>query len=152
MAFKWRLIPVDWQITDTYYVVAHIHYVLFGGAIFGLFAAIYYWFPKFCGRLLDERLGKWHFWLMFIGMNMVFFPMHILGILGMPRRVYTYGADTGWAGWNLLMSVGGFVVALSSADLPDQFLPDHTPARQRPCRSLGWLHVGVDDQFAAACL
>ncbi len=106
-------IPVDWQLTDTYYVVAHIHYVLFGGAIFGSFAGLYYWFPKITGRLLDERLGRWHFWLMFIGMNMVFFPMHILGILGMPRRVYTYGADLGWSGWNLLMTVGAFIVALS---------------------------------------
>ncbi|MEP7287877.1 MAG: cytochrome c oxidase subunit I [Chloroflexota bacterium] len=106
-------VPVDWQVTDTYYVPAHIHYVLFGGAIFALFAGLYYWFPKFSGRLLNERLGKAHFWLMFIGMNMVFFPMHILGILGMPRRVYTYGAGLGWDSWNLLMTVGAFVVALS---------------------------------------
>jgi cytochrome c oxidase subunit 1 len=108
-------IPVDWQVTDTYYVVAHIHYVLFGGSIFALFAGIYYWFPKIAGRLLDERLGKIHFWLMFIGMNMVFFPMHILGLMGMPRRVYTYGEGLGWDGWNLLMTVGAFVIALSIA-------------------------------------
>ena len=107
------MIPLDWQLTDTYYVVGHIHYVLFGGAIFGLFAALYYWFPKMTGRLLDERLGKWHFWLMFIGMNMVFMPMHILGVLGMPRRVYTYAPGLGWDGWNLLMTVGAFVVATS---------------------------------------
>ncbi|MEO8607908.1 MAG: cytochrome c oxidase subunit I [Chloroflexota bacterium] len=108
-------IPVDWQVTDTYYVVAHIHYVLFGGSIFAIFAGIYYWFPKIAGRLLDERLGKIHFWLMFIGMNMVFFPMHILGLMGMPRRVYTYGEGLGWDGWNLLMTVGAFVIALSIA-------------------------------------
>ncbi len=106
-------IPVDWQVTDTYYVLAHIHYVLFGGSIFGLFAGMYYWFPKMTGRLLNERWGKAHFWLMFIGMNMVFFPMHILGILGMPRRIYTYAEGLGWDGWNLLMTVGSFVVALS---------------------------------------
>jgi cytochrome c oxidase subunit I len=106
-------IPVDWQLTDTYFVVGHIHYVLFGGAVFGLFAGLYYWFPKITGRMLNEKLGKWHFWLMFVGMNMVFFPMHILGIEGMPRRVYTYGAGLGWDGWNLLMTVGAFVVALS---------------------------------------
>ena len=106
-------IPIDWQLTDTYFVVGHIHYVLFGGAIFGLFGGLYYWFPKMSGRLLDERLGKWHFWLMFIGMNMVFFPMHILGILGMPRRVYTYGPGLGWEFWNLLMTIGAFIVALS---------------------------------------
>jgi heme/copper-type cytochrome/quinol oxidase subunit 1 len=106
-------VPVDWQVTDTYYVVAHIHYVLFGGAIFGLFAGLYYWLPKFSGHHLSEGWGKLHFWLMFIGMNMVFFPMHILGLLGMPRRIYTYSEGLGWSGWNLLMTVGAFVVALS---------------------------------------
>ncbi|MGA9532648.1 MAG: cytochrome c oxidase subunit I [Anaerolineales bacterium] len=107
------VVPVDWQITDTYYVVAHIHYVLFGGAIFGLFAGLYYWMPKFSGHKLSEGWGKLHFWSMFIGMNMVFFPMHILGILGMPRRIYTYGEGLGWSVWNLLMTVGAFIVALS---------------------------------------
>ncbi len=106
-------IPLDWQMTDTYFVVGHIHYVLFGGAIFALFGAIYYWFPKMAGRILNDTLGKWHFWLMFIGMNMVFFPMHILGILGMPRRVYTYGPGLGWDVWNLLMTIGAFIIALS---------------------------------------
>jgi cytochrome c oxidase subunit 1 len=107
------VIPVDWQITDTYYVVAHIHYVLFGGAIFGLFAGIYYWFPKMTGRRLSESIGKWHFWLMFVGMNMVFMPMHFLGLEGMPRRIYTYPAGTGWDAWNLLAAIGAFVVATS---------------------------------------
>jgi cytochrome c oxidase subunit I len=106
-------IPFDWQVTDTYFVVAHIHYVLFGGAIFALFSGIYYWFPKMTGRILNDTLGKWHFWLMFIGMNMVFFPMHILGLLGMPRRIYTYDSGLGWDGWNLLMTIGAFIVALS---------------------------------------
>jgi cytochrome c oxidase subunit I len=106
-------IPVDWQVTDTYYVVSHIHYVLFGGAIFGLFAAIYYWFPKITGRILGAGLAKWHFWFMFVGMNLVFFPMHILGLLGMPRRIYTYGTGLGWDFWNLLETIGAFVVALS---------------------------------------
>ena len=115
--------PITW--------CAHIHYVLFGGAIFGLFAGLYYWFPKITGRLLDERLGKWHFWLMFIGMNMVFFPMHVLGILGMPRRIYTYGADLGWDGWNLLMTVGRVRRRCLGADLPGQFLADDAPARRR---------------------
>lgn len=106
-------VPVDFQLTDTYYVVGHIHYVLFGGALFGLFAGIYYWFPKMTGRMLSESIGRWHFWLMFVGMNMVFFPMHFLGLEGMPRRIYTYGADRGWGNWNFLMTVGGFVVAFS---------------------------------------
>jgi cytochrome c oxidase subunit I len=107
------VIPIDWQVTDSYFIVAHLHYVLFGGALFGLFAGFYYWFPKFTGRLLDERIGKWHFWVMFVGMNMLYFPMHILGLMGMPRRIYTYSADSGWGGLNLLSSIGGFVVAVS---------------------------------------
>jgi cytochrome c oxidase subunit 1 len=106
------VIPVDWQVTDSYYVVAHIHYVLFGGAIFGLFGALYYWFPKITGRMMGEGLGKWNFWLMFIGMNLVFMPMHVLGLLGMPRRIYTYGDGLGWGIWNLIETVGAFVVAL----------------------------------------
>jgi cytochrome c oxidase subunit 1 len=109
------VVPVDWQITDTYYVVSHIHYVLFGGAIFAIFAGLYYWFPKFSGRRLGEGLGQWHFWLMFIGMNLVFFPMHILGLLGMPRRIYTYGPGLGWDFWNLVETIGAFIVAASIA-------------------------------------
>ncbi|HEY5983238.1 MAG TPA: cytochrome c oxidase subunit I, partial [Anaerolineales bacterium] len=106
------VVPVDWQVTDTYYVVSHIHYVLFGGAIFGLMAGVYFWFPKVTGRMLTERLGKLQFWLMFIGMNTVFFPMHILGLLGMPRRIYTYGAGSGWEIWNFIETIGAGVIAL----------------------------------------
>jgi cytochrome c oxidase subunit 1 len=105
--------PVDLQQTDSYFVVAHLHYVLFGGSIFGLMAGIYYWWPKIFGRLLSERLGKWHFWLMLAGFNLTFFPMHILGLLGMPRRIYTYAPDLGWNGLNLLATAGAFVLALS---------------------------------------
>jgi len=100
-------------VTDTYYVVSHMHYVLFGGAIFGLFAGAYYWFPKMTGRLLDETLGKVHFWLMFVGMNLTFMPMAFLGLDGMPRRIYTYPAEFGWGFWNLMSTIGGFLVALS---------------------------------------
>jgi cytochrome c oxidase subunit 1 len=107
------VVPVDWQITDTYYVVAHLHYVLFGGAIFGLFSGVYYWFPKITGRRLQEGLGKWHFWLMFIGMNLVFMPMHILGLEGMPRRIYTYGAGRGWEIWNFIETIGALTIAVS---------------------------------------
>ncbi len=106
------VVPVDWQVTDSYYVVSHIHYVLFGGAIFSLFAGFHYWFPKFSGRLLSETLAKWTFWLMFIGANMVFFPMHILGLLGMPRRIYTYASGMGWDTWNMLETVGAFILAV----------------------------------------
>jgi cytochrome c oxidase subunit 1 len=107
------VVPIDWQVTDSYYVVGHLHYVLFGGSVFALFAGAYYWFPKMSGRILSETLGKWHFWLMLIGMNMVFFPMHILGIDGMPRRIYTYPAEFGWAFLNSFETIGAFLVALS---------------------------------------
>jgi cytochrome c oxidase subunit I len=104
--------PVDWQVTDTYYVVAHMHYVLFGGAIFGVFAGLYYWWPKIFGRMLDERLGKIQFWLVFIGFNLTFFPQHLLGLLGMPRRIYTYSEHGLWAAYNLLSSIGAGVMTL----------------------------------------
>ncbi|HET6639026.1 MAG TPA: cytochrome c oxidase subunit I [Gemmatimonadota bacterium] len=105
--------PVDIQQTDSYFVVAHLHYVFFGGTIFGLFAGIYYWWPKITGRMIGEGLGKLHFWLMFIGMNLTFFPMHFLGMDGMPRRIYTYAADLGWERWNEVATVGAFVIAVS---------------------------------------
>jgi cytochrome c oxidase subunit 1 len=107
--------PFDWQLTDSYFVVAHFHYVLIGGLLFTLFAAIYYWFPKATGRKLDERLGRWHFWLLVIGFNLTFAPMHMSGMLGMPRRIYTYQADRGWELWNMLSTVGVAVQALAIA-------------------------------------
>jgi cytochrome c oxidase subunit 1 len=106
--------PTDLQQTDTYYVVAHIHYVLFGGTILGLFAGMYYWWPKMTGRLLSERLGKVHFWLTMIGMNLAFFPMHLSGLLGMPRRIYTYSPELGVAGFNLVSTIGAFLVGIAS--------------------------------------
>jgi cytochrome c oxidase subunit 1 len=107
-------VPVDFAIHDTYYVVAHLHYVLFGGSVFGIFAGIYYWFPKMTGRLLDETLGKIHWLLMFIGFNLAFFPMHQLGLLGMPRRIADYAADAGWGELNVVSTVGAFLVAAST--------------------------------------
>jgi cytochrome c oxidase subunit 1 len=100
------VVPFNWQVTDTYFVVAHFHYVLVGGLVFTIFGAIYYWFPKVTGRLLSERMGRWHFWLFVIGFNVTFLPMHWLGMIGMPRRIYTYPADRGWEFWNLVASVG----------------------------------------------
>ncbi|HVU19177.1 MAG TPA: cytochrome c oxidase subunit I [Rhizomicrobium sp.] len=104
-------LPVDWQLTDTYFVVAHIHYVLIGINVFPVVGATYFWFPKFTGRMLDERLGRWNFWTMFIGFNLGFFPMHISGLLGMPRRIYTYSDGMGWDWLNLITTLGSFVFA-----------------------------------------
>ena len=105
--------PADTQQQDTYYIVAHLHYVLFGGSIMGLFAGIYYWFPKVTGRMLSETMGKLHFGLMFLGGTLAFFPMHFVGLMGMPRRVYTYPSDAGWESMNLFSTVGGFIIAVS---------------------------------------
>ena len=105
-------VPFDAQVHDTYFVVAHFHYVLIGGAVFPLLAGLYYWFPKFTGRMLNERLGRWGFWLTFIGFNVTFFTMHITGFLGMPRRVYTYLPDLGWEALNVISTVGAFVLAV----------------------------------------
>jgi len=107
------IVPADYQQQDTYYVVAHFHQVLFGGAIFGLFSGIYYWFPKFTGRMLSEAWGKLHFWLMFIGFNLTFQPMMVLGLLGMPRRVQSYPDGYGWGFWNAMATFGGFTIAVS---------------------------------------
>jgi cytochrome c oxidase subunit I+III len=104
---------LDQQLHDSYFVVAHLHYVLIGGAVFPLFAGFYYWFPKLTGRLLSERAGRWNFWLFFIGFNVSFFPMHILGLQGMTRRVYTYAESSGWEGLNLLSSIGAGIIAAS---------------------------------------
>ncbi len=98
--------PFDWQLSDSYFVVAHFHFVLIGGLLFAIFAAISYWFPKVTGRMLSERLGRWHFWLLVVGFNLTFLTMHGQGVLGMPRRIYTYPADRGWEMWNLVTTLG----------------------------------------------
>ena len=103
--------PSDAQQQDTYFIVAHIHYVLFGGAIFAIMAGIYYWFPKITGRMYDEKQGQVHFWLMFAGQNITFFPMHFTGLDGMPRRIYTYYGGMGWDFWNIVSTAGAFVLA-----------------------------------------
>jgi cytochrome c oxidase subunit I len=107
--------PADLQQTDTYYIVAHFHYVLFGGSIMGIFAGIYHYFPKMFGRMMNERQGSWHFWLNFIAMNLTFFPMHFSGLLGMPRRIYTYDAGQGWETFNFISSIGAFMLVISTS-------------------------------------
>ncbi|MGI4829533.1 MAG: cytochrome c oxidase subunit I [Janthinobacterium lividum] len=104
----------DWQLHNSYFVVAHFHYVLVGGILFMIFAAIYYWFPKMTGRLLDERLGKWHFWTMLVGFHLTFDLMHIPGFLGMPRQIYTYEADRHWAAWNQIISFGALLQGVAT--------------------------------------
>jgi cytochrome c oxidase subunit 1 len=107
--------PFDWDVTDTYYVVAHFHYVLFGGSLFAIFGGLYYWWPKMFGRLLDERLAKTHFWLMFVGFNLTFLPQHMLGLLGMARRIYTYPYHGWWEAYNMISTIGSGIMAISIA-------------------------------------
>jgi cytochrome c oxidase subunit 1 len=109
------IVPADTQQTDTYFVVAHFHYVLFGGLVFAIFGGIYYWYPKVFGKMLDEKLGKINFWLLVVGFNLTFFPMHFLGMQGEPRRTYTYPKGMGWGTLNLMATIGAFVIALGVA-------------------------------------
>jgi len=104
--------PIDWQVHDTYFVVAHFHYVLFGGSILAILGGLWYWWPKIFGRMLSERLGKWTFGLVFVGFNLTFFPQHLLGLLGMPRRIYTYRHDGLWEGYNMASSIGSYVMGV----------------------------------------
>ncbi|HET6614611.1 MAG TPA: cytochrome c oxidase subunit I [Dehalococcoidia bacterium] len=106
-------VPFDWQVTDSQFIVAHLHYVLVGGVVFPIFAGLYYWLPKITGRLLDERLGHLHFWLFFIGVNLTFFPLHFAGLFGMPRRVYTYDSGLGLDWINMLSTIGAFMQVAS---------------------------------------
>ena len=130
-------VPVDFALHDTYFVVAHIHYVLFGGSVFGIMAGLYYWFPKMTGRMLNETLGKVQFVLMFIGFNLTFFPMHELGLAGMPRRIADYAATAGWNDLNLVATVGGFTDRREHAAAPVEHLRLAAQRRSRPATTRG---------------
>jgi heme/copper-type cytochrome/quinol oxidase subunit 1 len=106
------IFPVDWYLTDTYFVVAHFHYVLFGGSVFGLFGGLYYWFPKMSGRMMSEFLGKVSFWIMFVGFNATFLPQHSAGLSGMPRRIYDYDDSLGVGVYNLISTIGAFILGI----------------------------------------
>ncbi|WP_368744798.1 cytochrome c oxidase subunit I [Desertibaculum subflavum] len=137
------LVPFDWQVHDSYFVVAHFHYVLVGGMVFPLFATFYYWFPMVSRRMLSERVGRWVFWLMFLGFNIAFLPMHLTGLLGMPRRVWTYLDGMGWGGLNMLSTVGAFIlaagVALFVIDLIRCFRWGSGPENPWDAGTLEWL-------------
>ena len=142
--------PSDTQQTDTYYIVAHFHYVLFGGAVFGLFAGFYYWWPKIFGKMLNETLGKWNFWLMIIGMNLTFGPMHIIGLQGQPRRMYVWTENRAGEGffnlgfWNLVATIGSFILAIGVLLFSSTSGSRRKKRRRRPldpwdARSLEWM-------------
>ena len=142
-------VPVDFALHDTYFVVAHIHYVLFGGSVFGIMGGLYYWFPKMTGRMLDETLGKVQFVLMFIGFNLTFFPMHELGLSGMPRRIADYAETAGWNDLNLAATVGGFTDRRQHGAAPVEHLrlaAQREAGRRRP---VGGQHARVGDQLPA---
>ena len=110
---SFAIVPIDWQLTDTYYVVAHLHYVFIGGTLFGLLAGLFYWFPKMSGRMLDDKLSRWFFWLFVAGFNLTFLVQHALGAMGMTRRVYTYPNIPGWGILNMISTIGGFSMAIA---------------------------------------
>ncbi|MGE5525624.1 MAG: cytochrome c oxidase subunit I [Rhodospirillaceae bacterium] len=142
-------VPFDWQAHDTYFIVAHLHYVLFGGMVFPLFAAAYYWMPYVSRRPLSERVGRWVFGLLFVGFNLAFFPMHITGLAGMPRRVYTYSAGLGWDGLNMASTVGAFIIAAGivvfAIDVARNFRLsfDHNAGNIWHAGTLEWLPSGT---------
>jgi cytochrome c oxidase subunit 1 len=124
--------PSDLQQTDTYFVVAHLHYVLYGGSIMGIFGGIYHYFPKITGRYMSEKLGSWHFWINFVGMNLTFFPMHFAGLLGMPRRIYSYDSGQGWDTFNMISSIGAALLVVSSVIFAVNFIRSRKRGEKAP--------------------
>jgi cytochrome c oxidase subunit I len=149
--------PFDWQVTDSYFVVAHFHYVLLGGLMFTLFGSLYYWFPKATGKMLNETLGKWHFWLLVIGFHLTFDTLHFAGILGMPRRIYTYAPGRGWEALNLIASIGVVFQAAGVACLVWNILSSlrkGEPAGNDPwdAWTLGWATTSPPPEYNFAVL
>ncbi len=144
--------PFDWQLGNSYFVVAHFHYVILGGIVMAVFAGVYYWYPKVTGKMLDETLGKWHFWLFVIGFHLTFDFMHIPGTLGMPRRIYTYDASRGWEIWNLIVSIGVIFQALGILFWVVNLIWTYLQRQEGRQRSLGCVDAGVGNHFAAAGL
>ena len=144
------IFPVDWQLHDTYFVVAHFHYVLFGGAVFGLFAGLYYWFPKMSGRMMSESLGKVSFWLMFVGFNLTFLVQHSAGLSGMPRRVYDYSEELGVSAYNLISTIGAFILAVGVLRQHGQHPALDQPRQARRQRPLAGQHARVVHDLAPA--
>ncbi len=146
------VVPLDYQLTDSYFVVGHFHWVIVGGILMGLFAGVYYWYPKVTGRMYSERLANWQFWLLLIGFLLTFGPMHVSGMLGMPRRIYTYPADRGWDLWNQVVQPRRLDpgpqlpdLRVEPADLPEE----RGPGRRRP---LGCLDARMGHDLAAAAV
>ncbi len=135
------IVPIDWQLTDTYFVVAHLHYVFIGGTIFGILSGLFYWFPKMTGKFLDEKLGKWFFWLFVIGFNGTFLVQHILGLIGMPRRVFTY-PDLPWYGvLNVISTVGAFLMGASVLLLAYNIYKSLKRGKVRRQGSMEWIYT-----------
>ena len=143
-------IPFDQQVTDTYFVVAHFHYIIFGAAVFPIFGGMYFWFPKVTGKLYYERPGQISFWIIFVGTNLLFFPMHIVGLLGMTRRVYTYPSGLGWTVYNAAETVGGFVTLVGILLLLGNLAVSYVRGAAVRTRSLACPHARVDDELTAA--
>jgi cytochrome c oxidase subunit 1/cytochrome c oxidase subunit I+III len=151
------VLPFDWQVTDSYFVVAHFHYVLNGAVVFPIFGALYFWLPKMTGRMLNERWGKVSFWTMFVGFNITFFPMHILGFLGMPRRIYTYDSGLGWTGLNLIISIASFFFALGTLItlvnfVWSQFRGEPAPPDPWEADSLEWTTTSPPPEYNFAAM
>ncbi len=141
--------PFDWHLGNSYFVVAHFHYVIVGGILFALFGAFYYWFPKMSGKMYSETLGRLHFWLFIIGFHLTFDFMHIPGLLGMPRRIYTYEPGRGWDTWNLIVTIGVFFQAAGILVFLGNLLWSYFRGKAGWKRSMGRLDTRVVDKLAA---